>query len=373
MELTREAVRTRERQAWVDNLRVAVIAGVVVLHSATAYLGGADWYYMQRSTSDLWTTVLAFPAMAGAMFGLAPLYLVAGYFAVGSLARHAPGAFARGRALRLGLPLLAYILLIDPLASSVGRWGMGFPAEPWAYGLRGLEAGPMWFVGALLVFSLGYAVLRRVRPAVAATRQLGRRDLPAAALILAGTSLLLWQRWSITDAEALLNLRWGLWPQGAVLFGLGVLAAETGSVDALTDAVARRLGWLALGSTAVLFGLAGIEIALGRVDVLGSGRGWETVALALLYGIVSIAWSLWLVAWARRRLPWRNRLLGAAGRASYATYVLHPLVLTAFMAVVASVPVPPEVKFVLVSVIAVPLCFGVGHLLVRVPGLSRVL
>lgn len=154
MEPTREAVRTREREAWVDNLRVAVIAGVVLLHSATAYVGGADWYYMERAPSNLWTTVLAFPAMTGAMFGLAPLYLVAGWFAVGSLARHGPGAFARGRVLRLGLPLLTSILLIDPLASSVGRWGQGLPARPWAYGLRGLEAGPMWFVGALLVFSL---------------------------------------------------------------------------------------------------------------------------------------------------------------------------------------------------------------------------
>lgn len=373
MELARETVRTREHEAWVDNLRVAVIAGVVVLHSATAYLGGADWYYMERTSSDLWATVLAFPATAGAMFGLAPLYLIAGWFAVGSMARHGSGAFVRGRALRLGLPLLAYILLIDPLASSVGRWGMGFPAEPWAYGLKGLEAGPMWFVGALLVFSLGYAVLRRVRPVAALTRRLGRRDLVVAALVLAGLSLLLWQRWPLSDAEALLNLRWGLWPQGAVLFGLGVLAAESGSFRALTDAVARRLGWLALGATVVLFGLAGIEIALGRIDVLGSGRGWESVVLAVLYGVISIAWSLWLVAWARRRLPWRNRLLGAAGRASYATYVLHPLVLTGFMAVVVSVPVPPEVKFLLVSVIAVPLCFGVGHLLVRTPGLSRIL
>lgn len=194
-----------------------------------------------------------------------------------------------------------------------------------------------------------------------------------ASLVLAGSSLVLWQWWPITDAEALLNLRWGLWPQGAVLFGLGMLAAETGSLGALTDGVARRLGWLALGSTALLFALAGLELSLGRIEVLGSGKGWEGVALALLYGVILISWSLWFVAWARRRLPWRTRLLGAAGRASYATYVLHPLVLTAVMALVASGPVPSEVKFLLVSVTAVPLCFGVGHLLVRTPGLSRVL
>lgn len=32
------------RLVWVDNLKVAVIAGVVVVHAAMAYLIDADWY-----------------------------------------------------------------------------------------------------------------------------------------------------------------------------------------------------------------------------------------------------------------------------------------------------------------------------------------
>ena len=37
-----------QRERWADNLRVLVIAVVVVWHTATAYLGGSSWYYMDR-------------------------------------------------------------------------------------------------------------------------------------------------------------------------------------------------------------------------------------------------------------------------------------------------------------------------------------
>jgi len=39
-------VESRPQEQWADNLRVAVIARVIVLHSATAYLVNiAGWYY----------------------------------------------------------------------------------------------------------------------------------------------------------------------------------------------------------------------------------------------------------------------------------------------------------------------------------------
>jgi hypothetical protein len=66
-----------QRERWADNLRVLVIAAVVVFHTAMAYLGGSAWYYMDRTTSKVWSTV-ALPAGLIADFALGPLFLVAG-------------------------------------------------------------------------------------------------------------------------------------------------------------------------------------------------------------------------------------------------------------------------------------------------------
>ena len=43
------------------------------------------------------------------------------------------------------------------------------------------------------------------------------------------------------------------------------------------------------------------------------------------------------------------------------------------MLLFASVPLTPEIKFVLVSAAAIPGCFAVGYGLTRLPGVSKVL
>jgi hypothetical protein len=78
------------RLPWVDNLKIAVIAGVVVVHAAMAYLIDADWYYMERTTSELWLGLVGLPGLLGGVFALGPLFLLGGVFAAASLARRAP-------------------------------------------------------------------------------------------------------------------------------------------------------------------------------------------------------------------------------------------------------------------------------------------
>jgi glucans biosynthesis protein C len=110
------------RLAWVDNLKIAVIAGVIVVHTASAYLpDGFDWYYdLERTTSGLWKPLLGLPALLGAVFGLGSLFLLGGVFAAASLARRGPGGFVWGRLLRLGVPLVVFVAVINPLANYLG-------------------------------------------------------------------------------------------------------------------------------------------------------------------------------------------------------------------------------------------------------------
>ena len=62
-----------------------------------------------------------------------------------------------------------------------------------------------------------------------------------------------------------------------------------------------------------------------------------------------------------------------AGRASHATYVLHPLVLTAIMVLLALLPLAPDLSSLVVAVVAIPVCFLAGYAATRVPGIANVL
>jgi hypothetical protein len=59
--------------------------------------------------------------------------------------------------------------------------------------------------------------------------------------------------------------------------------------------------------------------------------------------------------------------------AAYAAYIVHVLVVVGLQYSLASVPLPPFTKFVLVSLVGVPLSFGIGHLLRQLPGAKKVL
>jgi len=362
-----------QRQRWADNLRVLVIAVVVVWHTAVAYLGSTagNWYYMDRTTSKIWSTAF-FPAAVISLFALGPLFLVAGWFSARSLTHKGAGAFARTRLLRLGVPLIVFTFLINPLASYLGDLGRGLHPSLADY-LGGVYAvGVMWFVAALLAFSLAYALLRRVHPPPVVRRWSGAQVMMAAALLIAVTAFVVWRWWPPDDGSTFLDLRWESWPQGAVLFALGVWAGEAGSLESLT-ARPRRLGWTALAAAALFVALAGYLEARGQLGSSLHGTGWPTMLGTVLYGVISVAFTVWFTALIRARWSGDGPLRARAGRASYATYFLHPLVLTAIMVLFASLALAPELAFLAVAVVAVPVCFLAGYAVTRVPGISKVL
>lgn len=91
------ALRQRH-ELWVDNLRVVLIAGVIVVHTATAYVVDIPWYYEQeRAASGPWSVVIGLPTLLAGAFGLGPLFLVAGTFSARSLTRVGPARFTRAR------------------------------------------------------------------------------------------------------------------------------------------------------------------------------------------------------------------------------------------------------------------------------------
>jgi len=360
-----------QRQRWADNLRVLVIAAVVVWHTATAYLGGSDWYYEDRTTSQVWTS-MTFPAVVVAGFVLGPLFLVAGWFSARSLARKGASGFARTRLLRLGLPLIVFVFVINALGDYLGNRGPGSRPGLAHYLSVDHGAGPMWFVAALLTFSLAYALLRRLHAAPVARRLSAAQVMAAATLLIAVTAFLVWQWWPLDDTSTFLNVRWGQWPQGAVLFALGVWAGERGGLEDLTSR-ARQLGWIALAAAAVMGAVVGYEKARGQLESAPHGAGWLTMVSAVLYGIISVAVTVWFTALVRARWSGDGPLRARAGRASYATYVLHPLVLTAIMVLFASLTLAPELKFLVVAVAAVPVCYLAGYATTRVPGISKAL
>ena len=140
-----------------------------------------------------------------------------------------------------------------------------------------LDNGPMWFVGVLLIYSLGYVVWRTRVPATGGLERLawgsstadprcggGRLDLPRPLVFP-------------IDSGQPLNLHLWQWPACVVTFGLGVVAARRGWLRPV-QALARRCGIATLIATLVML------IAVLSAEPLGIDEeaflgGWQVPAL----------------------------------------------------------------------------------------------
>jgi peptidoglycan/LPS O-acetylase OafA/YrhL len=91
----RPYVSMKQRLAYLDNLKILLVVGVVALHTAITYGFDGSWYLesydeMTGAVVDALTVVLG----TGWLFGLGLFFLIAGRLTGPSLDRKGPGRFA---------------------------------------------------------------------------------------------------------------------------------------------------------------------------------------------------------------------------------------------------------------------------------------
>jgi glucan biosynthesis protein C len=374
------AVAAREvltRRAWVDNLRVAVIIGVIGAHVATAYILDIDWYYEERTPSGLSEAVFGMIFGTGLLFGMGLLFLVAGLYTAASFARKGLRRFALGRLMRLGLPLVVFVAVFDPVTDFIGYRGMGGGKGFFAYldqwWRQDSDLSVMWFVAALLVFSLVYAAWRSIR--VGRMERGGRLSavrLVGFGVFIAVGSFVVRIEWPFAS-NSLFGLNLWEFPQMIAMFTLGVIAAEHGWLnDALPDRFWRNCGLAAVAGGVMLFVLGAIGLGGEDNPFLGGLRP-QALVLPVAEALLAVGMSLWAFEWFRRRWNQAGPLARALGRASFAAYIVHPPVVVLLSVGLRSVPVVVELKFLAVFALGAAAAFALGWTITRTRLVARVI
>jgi hypothetical protein len=366
------------RSVAVDNLKVALIAVVIVIHGVMGYAAFFDgWPYAEVQEVHLpdaaVIAVFALFAPIGVCM-MALLFLIAGLLAGPSVDRKGPTRFARDRLLRLGVPFAVFVLLLWPvtlyaLYRTLGRTTRSY----WAYFTGALpDNGPLWFVGLLLLLSLGYAAWRRARgePPLRAPEPT-MRGLVQVAAGIAVLSYLVRLAYPY-GGPTLLDLNEWQWPECVALFAVGVRAAPYGWIRVVPAAVDRATGRIAAvtGLALAAFLLVALAAGVPQQDFLG-GPHWAALGVACVEGVLTVFGSLRLLAAAQRHLDRATRFGRALARSAYAAFLIQAPVLIGLAAALRPVPVPAGVKALTVVVGGLLGCFGLGWLIVsraRHPG-----
>ena len=363
------------RLDYVQYLRIALIGLVVAHHAGQAYgpTGGA-WPVRDPGSMAL---LRAFFAVNAAFF-MGLFFLISGYFVAGPLARQGPSAYAKGRLVRLGIPLVAMMFgVFWPLAWAGYHGPLGaLPFFVQTYVTNGSAAvGHMWFVANLLVFTLAYVAWRAWRGAARTPPDPplpGHGAMLAYAVMLGLVSALVrvrypvdhWVTWLVPSELAHL-------PQYVSLFALGIVA----SYGEWFNRLPRRIGfaWLAIGVGAALaFYLC--AIVGGPPGLIATG-GWQ---------LGNLVWSLWeaficvglcvgLVVAFREYLDRPSARFGAFAENTFAVYVVHVPIIVVLQGMLLRAALPVAVKFLLVTAVGAVLSFRLATRLRRSATVRRVL
>jgi fucose 4-O-acetylase-like acetyltransferase len=294
-------------------------------------------------------------------------FLIAGLLTPRSLARKGPAAFVADRAARLGPPFL-FLLAVFPIVRWIGH-GDG-RSLGWFFRdqIKDPDAGPLWFVFVLFLFSCGYAVWRIIRPAGPVPRP-WRPWIPAAlAAAIAAATFLVRLELRIDSQQFLVMHVWQ-WPQCLGLFLFGIACAENGWLEPVPDGLRRRAGWTALAGALAI--IAVLVLNLDSKDAFAGGATWQAGFVALAEGTVSASFSIWLLGTFRRRFERAGAFARALGRAAFGAFVLQAPVGVSLARLAHPLQIAPEFKFVVVAPLTLAISFGLARLLTRVPGVKK--
>jgi hypothetical protein len=362
--------------ASLDNLKVTLIAAIIAIHGVLGYSDTGLWSYGDAREVTLSTASAVALMIVVGPFGLLViplLFLVSGLLTPLSLERKGPARFAHDRLLRLGVPFVVYVLVVQPpvVYAVDHRWGNAYGSywEEFLGSDGQPDAGPLWFVGVLLIYSLVYAAWVAVRPRRArlvpgtgiAARRLG---IAAAAIVL--PTFLIRLVWPL-GSESFTDLNLWEWPACGTLFGLGVVAARHGWASAVPQELQRQCRTVTLVSAAALLAVAGTAVGPLGVDAdrLFGGWHWAGLAFAVCESAIAVFGAVWILGVAQRfdqPFSWTQRLAPRA----YGAFIVQTPVLLGAAAALRPLGAPAEVKALLLVLVSVPAAFALAELLLRV-------
>ncbi len=371
-----------KRMHFVDYVRVMLTVLVIAHHAGAAYgPTGGGW-----PVSNLQRTPLLGPFFGvNPMFFMGLFFLLAGYFVPAAYERKGAAAFIKGRLVRLGLPVLVFALFVFGPVAYLGQDRQRSFAEFIAYhyenGWQQIYVH-LWFLVHLLVYSLGYALWRRLikrRSPAAQTVPRPPTHLTLAAFALA-LAVITWvvriwyplDRWVpflFVIPSEIAHL-----PQYIIMFALGIVAYRGDWLRRLPTATG--LVWLGIGLTAtVAYYVCDLRVAAFRREIIATGgMNWRSAVFCAWEALVCTGLCVGLLVLFRERLNRQpGKLTSAIVGAAYAAYIIHlPLVL-GVQAGLDGVALPPFIKFALVTLVVTILSFGIGHLLRQIPDAKKIL
>ena len=163
-------------------------------------------------------------------------------------------------------------------------------------------------------------------------------------------------------------------PQYIALFFVGVIAYRGDWFQGISVATGKLWFGIVLFLILVLFPIIfALGGALeGNTDAYAGGLTWQSFAYSTWEEFICVGMIIVLLVWFREKFNRQGSLAKAMSDSTFTVYFIHAPVLVFLALALKDVDLYPLLKWVLVSPVAIFLCFVIAYFLRRLPLLRKV-
>jgi len=372
------------RILFFDNIRILLTVLIVLHHVAVAYGGSGGWPLKETPSDAISPLIFLLFNAINQSYILSLFFLLAGYFVPRSYDKKGPIRFFTDRLIRLGVPLLFYTALIAPFIDYlVVNFAQGRELSFLTIMAHRIQhptwsIGPLWFLQALLIFSLLYVLWRLLSRHSFRPFENGFPTNKVITGSIIGMTLgTFFVRIRYPVGVEVFRFQLAHFVHYAFCFWLGTLAYRGKWLNNLSTSKAK--GWKIVAPVTVLAlpVMIGLVMALGgaagNLEVFLGGFSWQAFVTSAWESTACISIIISLVYVFQKRYNGQGSLLRWMSPNFYTVYIMHQLVVVAIMIPFLSTAMPTAVKFVFVALISVPGCFVLSEAIRRIPCTKRVL
>ena len=378
------------RYLFLDNIKVLFTIIVIFWHSMVTYFDVGWWYYKELNPVDPVSEIffLLISSLGGAfqtsLLGL--FFLLGGYFTPKSYDRKGIRNFWKERLIRLGIPLLLYIVVINPVMIYIlSKLGI----LPWStdqmlqgtifdYYLNKFSSwgnfidfisfgGPMWFLRVLLIFTAVYTLWRQISKLDWVQQKIPEEfSIPRywyLLLLAIGLGCLTFLVRIVFPIDVRpLEIPWGQLIQYLMMFSVGVICIRYLWFEKMTKKHVKNWLITIIISLVVIY----IDLIIALImdidfEIFTGGLNLHAFLYALVDNVISMGVIFVLIKVFYAKFNKQGPILQKLSTSAYKMYLLHPIILVAVSLGFASIHLYPIIKLALVFPITLLLCYLVSH------------
>jgi len=349
-------------------------------HTFITYGAPGGWYFTQKTKLVGAIAPMAMFVAVNQAFFMGFFFFLSALFVPSSYDKKGPAKFITDRLIRLGLPLLFYSFMLSPFLSFMPYNYTGEHHITYMQYLGGFDGsinfGVLWFVLALLIFTLVYALFRMFSDGISKIK-----SVPSVSRIIVfavGIGLLTYAARIVFPVGWVLKpfgFQLGHFPQYIAMFVLGLTASRSKWINNADYRTGKTMAIIAL--CLVLFGFpaffAARTILKFPVEYFSGRTHWQSLWYAIWEQLVGFSMVTALLCIGKNRWNKSSAFMSTLVRSAFAVYIIHPLIVIALSVALYNWAIEPALKLLVVLPLAVVGSFLLGLVLVRVPGVNRVI